>query len=235
MISKNSLEKKPKRKYGKQKFNIDVESLLWLPGNVAVFWKNKEGCYLGCNDVAAKSIRLNSRHDIVDKSNFDLLLHQEEARLMQEGDMKVMNTRQPMQFNYIYTNTDKKIELLSFKAPLYDENGKIAGVYGIDHFLTIHDVDKLIYALTDLPINKKHIKKNHTKCNVSELLTKRQCECLYLLVRGKTMKQIANELNISSKTVEHYLDAIKIKLNCYSRSELIEKALQLQFIKDKLT
>jgi DNA-binding CsgD family transcriptional regulator len=59
-------------------------------------------------------------------------------------------------------------------------------------------------------------------------------DCLYHLVKGKTMKQIAAALSLSPKTIEHYLDIIKRKLNCYSRSELIEKALQLSQIRDNL-
>jgi DNA-binding NarL/FixJ family response regulator len=49
-----------------------------------------------------------------------------------------------------------------------------------------------------------------------------------------TIKQIAQKLNLSPRTVEHYIDTIKGKLNCYSRDELVTKALQLQSIKNAL-
>jgi DNA-binding CsgD family transcriptional regulator len=53
-------------------------------------------------------------------------------------------------------------------------------------------------------------------------LSKRQLQCLYYLSRGKTLKEIAKILNLSSKTVEHYLEITKSKLKCSKRSELIE-------------
>lgn len=65
-------------------------------------------------------------------------------------------------------------------------------------------------------------------------LTKRQEECLYQLIKGMTIKQVAKNLNLAPKTVEHYLDTIKNKLNCTSRQELITHALELSFIKEKL-
>lgn len=37
------------------------------------------------------------------------------------------------------------------------------------------------------------------------------------------MKLIAKSLSISPRTVEHPLEAAKIKLNCYTRVELFEK------------
>lgn len=62
-------------------------------------------------------------------------------------------------------------------------------------------------------------------------LSKRQLDCLYYLIRGMTVKEISNYLNLSPKTVEHYLDAAKIKLNCFSRSGLIQKALEIFLFK----
>jgi len=65
-------------------------------------------------------------------------------------------------------------------------------------------------------------------------LTQRQEECLYYLAQGKTAKEIAIILNLSNRTVEHHLDAVKLKYCCTSRSDLISKALKLPFIKNRL-
>ena len=48
------------------------------------------------------------------------------------------------------------------------------------------------------------------------------------------MKEIGIMIGRSPKAVEHHLDAVKNKMNCYSRSELISKALQLPCIINKL-
>jgi DNA-binding CsgD family transcriptional regulator len=59
-----------------------------------------------------------------------------------------------------------------------------------------------------------------------QYLTKREFDCLLDLIQGKTAKEIARKLNISSKTVEYYLGKVKIKLGCYTRAQLIHKALE---------
>lgn len=52
-------------------------------------------------------------------------------------------------------------------------------------------------------------------------LTKREAECLYYLVRAKTAKEIALLLNISPRTVESYIDTLKMKLECNSKIDLV--------------
>lgn len=65
-------------------------------------------------------------------------------------------------------------------------------------------------------------------------LSKRQIDCLYCLVQGMRIKEIAKSLSISPRTVEHYIDMVKAKLNCNSRFELIEKALKMKIIRERL-
>jgi len=59
----------------------------------------------------------------------------------------------------------------------------------------------------------------------NKLLSKRQSEILKLVVQGKTIKEISKILNLSPRTVGHYFDTIKDKVNASSRSELIAKAI----------
>lgn len=60
-----------------------------------------------------------------------------------------------------------------------------------------------------------------------EKFSKREVECIYLTVRGKSAKQISNELKISRRTVEEYLTNIKVKMGVYTKSELIDNAINL--------
>lgn len=57
------------------------------------------------------------------------------------------------------------------------------------------------------------------------VLSKREKECLFWLIHGKTGKEIAEKLSLSPRTVESYLEHCKNKLGCYTKSELFEKAL----------
>lgn len=63
----------------------------------------------------------------------------------------------------------------------------------------------------------------------SELLTLptdlsiQQINCLNLLMQGNSAKQIANQLHLSQRTVENYLQHIRKKMSCKSSLELIHK------------
>lgn len=59
------------------------------------------------------------------------------------------------------------------------------------------------------------IKRDWTK------LTKRELDCAYHLVLGKTNKEIAIILGLSPRTVEEYTNNIKRKMNCKNKAELI--------------
>ncbi len=59
-------------------------------------------------------------------------------------------------------------------------------------------------------------------------LTERELECLNLLLKGKSATQIAKLLYISPRTVETHLEHIKNKMACFSKSEVVEKARELQ-------
>lgn len=61
----------------------------------------------------------------------------------------------------------------------------------------------------------------------SEDLTNRQLEILYYLVQGYSQKEIAHAMQLSPRTVESYLENIKIKLNIYNRSQLIQYAINI--------
>ncbi len=55
------------------------------------------------------------------------------------------------------------------------------------------------------------------------ILTKRETEVGYLLLEGKTFKEISNLLYISQRTVEHHIEHMKEKMQCQKKSELIKK------------
>ena len=52
-------------------------------------------------------------------------------------------------------------------------------------------------------------------------LSAQQMKCLSLLVKGYAAKQIAFEMNLSVRTVQHYLDRIKVVLGCKNSKEML--------------
>lgn len=58
------------------------------------------------------------------------------------------------------------------------------------------------------------------------LLSKQETSCLLNLMVGKTSKQISKILKVSSRTIDAYIDNIKLKTNCSNRTSIIEEANQ---------
>ena len=78
-------------------------------------------------------------------------------------------------------------------------------------------------------INSLDIKNFSNKLQIDDVqLSKRQSEILRLAVKGNTIKEIARILNLSQRTVGHYFDTVKNKLNVSSRSELISKVMRFE-------
>jgi DNA-binding CsgD family transcriptional regulator len=63
-------------------------------------------------------------------------------------------------------------------------------------------------------------------------LTKREAECMFLLLKGKSINTIAEVLKLSPRTIEYYLKNMKSKLNCHSKFELIDLIQHSEFIRN---
>lgn len=58
-------------------------------------------------------------------------------------------------------------------------------------------------------------------------LSQRELQCLQLSIRGKSASKVAVELGISRRTVEEYLNNIKLKMGVKTKSEMIDAGLSL--------
>lgn len=70
-------------------------------------------------------------------------------------------------------------------------------------------------------INFKYYKIKQLQKQYS--LTTRELQCLELILQNKIAKEIANFLNLTTRTAETYIYHLKRKLNCHSKSEIIVK------------
>ena len=61
-------------------------------------------------------------------------------------------------------------------------------------------------------------------------LTERQAQCLRLVAAGKTSAEIARELGLSARTVEHYLTNACAKLGVRNRVQAVALGISLNLI-----
>jgi DNA-binding CsgD family transcriptional regulator len=208
-----------------QLYRLDETSL--LPFRLWFITKKLNGRYLGCSDSMAQMLGFDKGLDVVGCTDFDLCWAKS-AKSFREHDNEVQLTEKPkISIETGQLVNGKATPAISYKLPLRLRSNKIGGIICIAIPL---DSDELLSGMVnDIRINTE----NTTSLNRFSLdsivrkyaLTKRQTECLSYLARGMTIKEIAYQLQLSPRTVEHYLDAIKIKLNCHSRSQLIAKIL----------
>lgn len=61
----------------------------------------------------------------------------------------------------------------------------------------------------------------------ADSLSQREKECVNLLIKGKSMKETASILGLSPRTVEHYLEDVKMKFDCRYKNEIFALAERL--------
>ncbi|HEY9763146.1 MAG TPA: PAS domain S-box protein [Trichocoleus sp.] len=118
----------------------------------AIFWKDQQSVYLGCNEVFAKAAGLTHSREIVGKTDYDLPWATEEAEEYRTNDRWVMENGQPEYHllesqiradgNHIWCDTNK--------VPLYGEDGELVGILG-----TYEDITDRIKAEEDLRESKQ--------------------------------------------------------------------------------
>ena len=170
----------------------------YMHPKVLNYVKDSAGVYVYVSPNVLESLSINA-NDILGYSDFELPDQKDNAPAWVEADKRIMSTETSQYLiNAISVGGVIKWQY-THKAPLYGRNGKIQGVSGAAIFISESSL---------IPI------------------TKQQTACLKYLAMGLTHKQIARELGLSQKTVEHYLDAVKTKLNCSSRADLIMQAIE---------
>lgn len=129
-------------------------------------------------------------------------------------------------FNQVYLrNFDLLNQFIAYFKDKVSEEKILSSAY--DHVFTIDgNAEGYIIKNEDVFTNLEEKRKGFiTSLNSANnfVFTKRENECLYFTVRGKTAKQIAQILGVSYRTIEEYLSNIKIKMRVSSKAELIEK------------
>lgn len=107
-----------------------------VPG--CVYWMNKEGVYLGCNDDMARLYNLESRKAIVGKT-YEHIYNKKTGDGYREADIQVMTTGEPITKEEIYYDPDGSTKIyLSHKVALRDKFNNIIGMLGNSVDITQH-------------------------------------------------------------------------------------------------
>lgn len=103
-----------------------------MPGHI--YWKNKEGFYLGCNKQQAESLGFHESSEVIGKTDFELF-EEHIATFIRKNDIKIMESDK-MEILEERKNLDSDKVVLSQKAPLKNDKGNVKGILGISIDIT---------------------------------------------------------------------------------------------------
>ena len=136
------------------------------PGHV--YWKDKNGFYLGCNLEQARSLGFDDPKKIIGKNDFDLV-QKDEAIRIKKNDLEVITSKKTLVVQEEAVLQGKNAIYLSHKTPLFDSKGEVAGVLGISLDITKQlefarkGIEKLTRArLINVPLEDRQYLKART-------------------------------------------------------------------------
>lgn len=209
-------------------------------------FKQFEGfTYQYANLETLKLLGMTKLKDLIHLSDFDVAKHMKWrwpgslAESIQELDKKVINSREPIisfeEAPYFDANNNLVSHLLT-KIPIYFEDKMPIGIvtFAIDatqnkdlHWLRstyvqMYPDKKLGFQLflENIGIIALLRERNPHDFSANSSLSERQFDTLVLITQGKTVKECARVLGISNRTVEQYVDQLREKFNCNTKSDL---------------
>ena len=88
--------------------------------------------------------------------------------------------------------------------------------------------DELFYRHTKLDELRVYL----GKLRQGVYFTRRECQCMLLVLEGNTMKESGSKLRLSPRTIEYYVKNMKSKTKVRTRSELIHLVLNSDFMRN---
>ncbi|MFJ1268727.1 ATP-binding protein [Legionella lytica] len=98
-----------------------------------VYWKNRDLQYIGCNQMAANFINLQSTEDIIGKTDFDVFHDWELAKEYRATDEHIFATGKAVinQPGELVNDAGDVIHTLVSKVPIFNQAGEVMGLAGI--------------------------------------------------------------------------------------------------------
>lgn len=96
-----------------------------------LYWKDKDGYWLGCNNYMLKELGLPAEYDVKGKTDYDFFTN-EQAKQLRSNDIEVMKENKIVSREEIVTipNTGEVKTYAAVKMPLTDAEGNIIGIIG---------------------------------------------------------------------------------------------------------
>ena len=203
--------------------------------------KDENSTFMYANPAYAQAVGVKHHLDMIGSTDFDTPCDTAAcADLFQAQDKEVMVSTRPLKILDIHPFAGGKwCAYLFTKTPLV-EGGKIVGT--IFHGMDITSARTLELGSLLGRIQLGTGQEGQLSYTVGDQagpvdLSPREAEVLFYLIRGKRVKDIAALLDLSPRTVEQHVAAMRHKFSATSQCELIDQAINsgyLDYIPERL-
>jgi PAS domain S-box-containing protein len=186
-----------------------------------IWIKDNNYRYIYCNDHFAKAAGLDSPEQIIGKSD-EQLYWKKFTNFIRAGDYAVLQGHARIHVpEMIETANDIKDVLVTVSQWLNKDNQCI-GIVG--SFVDITGKQLVKKSGYYDPIKKRYYFNNESLGK--KYLAAREITVFKYILLGYTAKQMGEKINISPKTVESYIEYIRLKLQAKNKGEIIAKAIK---------
>lgn len=200
--------------------------------------KNQNLEYTNCNRELLNSLGQTTATSLLGKKD-DELTWGDYSNSYQLADNEVLDRSHAIEYlNVSKPNINKYVVMSTRKSVLKNVSGECIGILGIINLLwpsarhayrLLMNLDNSLLAQSGYKVDQ-YVFYENTITGTGNL-TKKELLCLFYLLRGASNKDVSKLLNISLRTLETHLEHIKCKLNCYSKNELISKAIEKNLLR----
>lgn len=196
-----------------------------LPGYIG--WKDVHFHHGGCNRNLANILGLKDANDIIGLPDEHFIPDDEELIKFHRKNDELAISGKTVKALLQSTRPYDGSCFYSIKKPMLNKENKITGLiyhcqeFAKSEFLAeLNNIDKK-NAPSEMVLNHYYTHVNHNPFKLSV----RELESLFFLLRGKSAKHIAKALQLSKRTIESYVEQIKNKFGCHTKTELLYLAI----------
>lgn len=190
--------------------------------------------YLCFNQEALRVSQISKREGVIGKTDIDMPWREFSDRYMDQ-DKRVMRGETLFNIDPTIRTDGSKILLLTKKAPIYSNSGKIIAVSGVSFELSRDKFSNLLTLLASSGLTFSDFsfdsQERSSQFRYEDIeFSPRQAQVVGRLLRGHSAESASKALNISRRTVETHIENIKNILNYDKKSDLINMAFEKGFI-----
>lgn len=192
--------------------------------SLPVFFMGHHDVVVDGNDASADLVGAPSTRDLPGRTLHDFY-DQESEILLSTHNSDIMRNKTMQILEEAGSRKDEiPFHYLAFKFPVYDTENKIMGLMGYCIRMETGTFTHIARAISELmSMGLLNTTQPLLNTHLTIEFSRREKDVLAHLIRGKTAKKIGDYLNLSPRTIESYIENIKVKANCKSKAELIDK------------